>query len=114
MDRERGELHAPVGAVTVDGFDQAKGAASFEIIDADPAGEHRFEPAGPAVANFLFVRVGDADALNDALLRRGVIVRPMRSFGAPDALRITAGTPEEVAFLGDALAAIDLPVGAAR
>ena len=51
--------------------------------------EHRFEPAGPAVANFLFVRVGDADALNDALLRRGVIVRPMRSFGAPDALRIT-------------------------
>jgi len=75
--------------------------------------EHRFDPAGPAVANFLFVRVGDADALNDALLRRGVIVRPMRSFGAPDALRITAGTPEEVAFLGSALAALDLPVAAA-
>ncbi len=72
--------------------------------------EHGFEPAGPAVANFLFVRVGDADALNDALLRRGVIVRPMRSFGAPDALRITAGTPDEVAFLGEALAALDLPV----
>ena len=69
-----------------------------------------FEPAGPAVANFLFVRVGDADALNEALLRRGVIVRPMRSFGAPDALRITAGTPEEVAFLADALAALDAPL----
>jgi histidinol-phosphate aminotransferase len=75
--------------------------------------EHDFEPAGPAVANFLFVRVGDADALNDALLRRGVIVRPMRSFGAPDALRITAGTPDEMAFLGEALAAIDLAVGTA-
>jgi len=75
--------------------------------------EHRLEPAGPAVANFLFVRVGDADAVNDALLRRGVIVRPMRSFGAPDALRITAGTPEEVAFLGEALAGLDLPIPAA-
>ena len=75
--------------------------------------EHRFEPAGPAVANFLFVRVGDADGLNDALLRRGVIVRPMRPFGAPDALRITAGTPEEVAFLGDALATLERPVAAA-
>jgi histidinol-phosphate aminotransferase len=62
-----------------------------------------FEPAGPAVANFAFVRTGDAGALNDALLRRGVIVRPMGSFGAPDALRITAGTPEEIAFLESAL-----------
>ena len=70
------------------------------------------EPAGPAFANFLFVRVGDADALNEALLHRGVIVRPLRAFGAPDALRITAGTPEEVAFLGDALATLDAPIGA--
>ena len=29
----------------------------------------------------------------------------MGSFGAPDALRITAGTPDEIAFLGEALAA---------
>ena len=55
--------------------------------------EHGYEAVGPAVANFVFVRVGDAEALNDALLRRGVIVRPMGPFGAPDALRITAGTP---------------------
>jgi histidinol-phosphate aminotransferase len=74
---------------------------------------HGLEPAGPAVANFLFVRVGDADAVNAALLRRGVIVRPMRPFGAPDALRITVGTPDEMAFLGDALAALDVPLGAA-
>jgi histidinol-phosphate aminotransferase len=75
--------------------------------------EHALEPAGPAVANFFFVRVGDAEELNAALLRRGVIVRPMGSFGAADALRITAGTPEEVAFLGAALAALDTPVGTA-
>jgi histidinol-phosphate aminotransferase len=65
-----------------------------------------FEPAGPAVANFVFVRVGDAQALNDALMREGVCVRPLASFGAPDALRITAGTPEEIAVLAEALAAV--------
>ena len=32
--------------------------------------------------------------------------------GAPDALRISAGTPEEVAFFGDALAALEMPIGA--
>jgi histidinol-phosphate aminotransferase len=72
--------------------------------------EHGLEPAGPTVANFAFVRVGDADALNGALLRLGVIVRPLASFGAPDALRITAGTPDEIAFLDDALAALRAPV----
>lgn len=68
-------------------------------------GESGYEPAGPAVANFLFVRVGDAAALDQALLRRGVIVRPLGSFGAPDALRITAGTPEEIGLLREALRA---------
>jgi histidinol-phosphate aminotransferase len=68
--------------------------------------EHGFDPVAPAVANFVFVRVGDADALNRELLQRGVIVRPMGSFGAPDALRITVGTREEIAFLAEALAAL--------
>jgi histidinol-phosphate aminotransferase len=72
--------------------------------------EHGFEPAGPAVANFVFVRPADAAGLNEALLRRGVIVRPMGSFGAPDALRITAGTLDEIAFLGEALAALHATV----
>jgi histidinol-phosphate aminotransferase len=63
-----------------------------------------FRPFGPAVGNFLFVDVGtDAAALNDALLQRGVIVRPMGSFGATTALRITAGTLDEIAFLDGAL-----------
>ena len=68
---------------------------------------HGWDPVGPAVANFLFVDVGaDAGTLNEALLHRGVIVRPLGAFGAPGALRITAGTTEEIAFLGEALAAI--------
>lgn len=69
--------------------------------------EHGFDPISPAVGNFLYVDVGeDADALNESLLRRGVIVRPMSSFGAPTALRITAGTPDEIAFLAEQLAAV--------
>jgi histidinol-phosphate aminotransferase len=69
--------------------------------------EQGLEPAGPAVANFLFVEVGDeAPALFDALLHQGVIVRPMGGFGAPGALRITVGTPEENAFFAEALASV--------
>ena len=74
--------------------------------------EQRLEHAGPAVANFVFVRVDDALAMNDALLRRGVIVRPLASFGAPEALRITAGTADEIQVLGAALA--DLAAVSAR
>jgi histidinol-phosphate aminotransferase len=66
-----------------------------------------FEPVGPAAGNFLFVDVGeDAEALNAALLAQGVIVRPMGAFGAPTALRVTAGTPEEIEIFGAALAAV--------
>jgi len=65
------------------------------------------EPVTPAVANFLFVETGeDAGALNEALLRRGVIVRPMGPFGAPGGLRITAGTADEIAFFAEQLAAV--------
>jgi histidinol-phosphate aminotransferase len=66
---------------------------------------HGFEPAGPAVANFLYVDTGaDARVLFDELLRLGVIVRPLAGFGAPTAIRVTVGTPEENAFFAAALA----------
>jgi histidinol-phosphate aminotransferase len=69
--------------------------------------EHGLEPVGPAVANFLFVDVGeDVRPFFEALLRQGAIVRPMAGFGAPNALRITVGTPEENAFFADALTAV--------
>jgi histidinol-phosphate aminotransferase len=67
--------------------------------------------AGPAVANFLFVRVGDSEAVAAALLRQGVIVRPVGPFGAPDALRITAGTADEIAFLAKALTSLTSTAG---
>jgi len=70
--------------------------------------------AGPAVANFLYADVGgDARGLFDDLLRLGVIVRPLAGFGAPSAIRVTVGTPEENAFLADALARLRDRVAAA-
>lgn len=68
---------------------------------------HGLEPVGPAVANFVYVEVGeDARPLFEALLREGAIVRPLAAFGAPGALRITVGTPEENDFFAGALASV--------
>jgi histidinol-phosphate aminotransferase len=64
-----------------------------------------YDVAGGSVGNFVYVDVGDdAQAVFDALLRQGVIVRPLAGFGAPQAIRVTVGTPDEHAFLADALA----------
>lgn len=49
----------------------------------------------PSVGNFLTIAVGDAAAVNEALLRRGVIVRPMGAYGMPHHLRISVGLPDE-------------------
>jgi histidinol-phosphate aminotransferase len=77
----------------------AEGRAALEAS----LGEH-FQVAGPAVANFLFAEVGeDAAPLFDALLREGMIVRPTAGFGAPDAIRVSVGTPEENALFAEAL-----------
>jgi histidinol-phosphate aminotransferase len=46
----------------------------------------------PSVANFILVKVGDGLKVFDALQRRGVIVRPVKSYGLPDWVRITVGT----------------------
>ncbi|HET8894986.1 MAG TPA: histidinol-phosphate transaminase [Gaiellaceae bacterium] len=64
---------------------------------------HGLEPAGPALGNFLFADVGDGRAFFDRLLRQGVIVRPLASFGAPEAIRVTVGTAEENAIFASAL-----------
>jgi histidinol-phosphate aminotransferase len=66
--------------------------------------EHGLTPTDGAVGNFLYVEVGeDAARLYDALLHEGVIVRPLAGFGAPTAIRISVGTPEENEFFAAAL-----------
>ena len=61
--------------------------------------------AEPSQANFVYADVpgGDGQALADALLREGVIVRELGGFGAPGAIRVTAGTDEENEAFAEAL-----------
>jgi histidinol-phosphate aminotransferase len=52
-------------------------------------------PCVPSWANFLLIDVGDGARVYEALLRKGVIVRPMDVYGMPHHLRVTVGLPEE-------------------
>ena len=50
----------------------------------------------PSVGNFItFELPGEAAPVYDALLRKGVIVRPVANYGLPRHLRVTVGRPEE-------------------
>jgi histidinol-phosphate aminotransferase len=50
----------------------------------------------PSAGNFLMLHAGPtAKERFDALLRRGVIVRPVGNYSLPEHLRVTLGTPEQ-------------------
>jgi histidinol-phosphate aminotransferase len=54
----------------------------------------------PSVANFVFVDLKrPSGPVYEALLRRGIIVRPIPNYGFPTAVRISVGLPEENARL---------------
>ena len=54
----------------------------------------------PSHANFVLVRVGDGKKVFEALLRRGIIVRAMGSYGLPEWVRVSVGTmPQNEAFV---------------
>jgi histidinol-phosphate aminotransferase len=76
----------------------------LECLRMNEAGRHflcdEFAAMGvkyvPSRANFVLVDVGRSGTdIFQRLLKEGVIVRPMSSFGMETALRITIGTPEE-------------------
>lgn len=59
----------------------------------------------PSAGNFVAVEVGEAAAgVYQALLARGVIVRPVAGYGMPRHLRVSVGLPEENERFLDALA----------
>jgi histidinol-phosphate aminotransferase len=68
-------------------------------------------PWVPSNANFVLVRVGRGVDVYEALLRQGVIVRPMDGYGFPDHLRVSVGLPDEN---GRAIRALETVLGAAR
>lgn len=63
--------------------------------------------AYPSLGNFVLVDVArETQPVYDALLRRGVIVRPMAAWGLPTCVRISVGTPDETARVADTLRAV--------
>lgn len=58
----------------------------------------------PSTANFLTVEFGERTTeVYEALLRKGIIVRPVGNYGMPGHLRITIGMPEDMDMLAAAL-----------
>ena len=51
----------------------------------------------PSQTNFILLTnlPRDVKQINEAMLRRGVIIRPMGGFGMPNAIRVTVGTREQ-------------------
>lgn len=85
---EEADRHLPE-RIALTTAERAMMAAGMRALGLEPL---------PSTANFLLVDMGSpqrAQAVNAALLARGVIVRPARAFGAPAALRVTVGLPEE-------------------
>ena len=60
----------------------------------------------PSVANFMLIQVGDGVRVFDALQRRGLIVRPVKSYGLPEWIRVTVGTEEQNRRLVQELGAV--------
>jgi histidinol-phosphate aminotransferase len=57
--------------------------------------EMGFRPV-PTCANFIYCDIGeDASAFSKRLQNEGVIIRPLGPWGAPNAIRITIGTPDQ-------------------
>ncbi|MFN3752051.1 MAG: histidinol-phosphate transaminase [Thiobacillus sp.] len=59
----------------------------------------------PSKGNFLLAKVGDAVRINQELLRRGVIVRPVANYGLPEFLRVSVGLAGQNTRFLDALGA---------
>jgi histidinol-phosphate aminotransferase len=103
-----GFLHRVRHPFNVSTVAQAAALAALDDVDhvrralaVNAAGRERLErelaalgiPTWPSETNFLLAKPGAGT--HDALLREGVIVRPLGGFGMPDHVRITIGLPEE-------------------
>ena len=49
----------------------------------------------PSAANFVLVKVGDGNAVFQAMLRKGIILRAMGSYGLPEWIRVSVGTMDQ-------------------
>jgi histidinol-phosphate aminotransferase len=109
------DLTTPAQEAALAGMDDTAEIERRSAVNVDRRRElaeilerHYLGPAVPGVANFVYVELGeDARPFFERLLGAGIIVRPLHGFGAPEAVRITVGTPEENALLDVALSAVE-------
>jgi histidinol-phosphate aminotransferase len=83
--------------------ERAVAAVREGVRDVSAALEAMGVRHAPSRANFILAEFDDATRVYEGLLKLGVIVRPMASFGLDRSLRITVGTPEDNARLLTAL-----------
>jgi len=61
--------------------------------------QQEFEAMGldyvPSFANFVLVKVGNGKSVFQSLMKRGIIVRDMTSYGLPEWIRVSIGTMEQ-------------------
>lgn len=92
-------LLAQVGAIAALDDDAHVEASRGRVRDSRVRWSHACATLGlefvPSHANFVLVRVGNGKAVTEAMLRLGVIVRPMDAYGFPAHVRITFGTEAE-------------------
>lgn len=97
-------LAAAAAALGDDGFVQRSYALNRQGMEQLVEGLARLAlPCIPSVANFVTFEVPDAQSVFQRLLRAGVIVRPIASYGMPGHLRVSIGLETENARFLDAL-----------
>jgi histidinol-phosphate aminotransferase len=95
---------ALVSIDAVDELTRRRAANAEGLVRLDSVLRARGLDPVPSVGNFLYVETGgEATELYDRLLQEGIVVRPLAGFGAPSAVRVTVGTPDEIDALGRAL-----------
>jgi histidinol-phosphate aminotransferase len=97
---------ASFGASVADRVEHARAARARLFAVLSDAGLDPIE----SQTNFVYADVpdGDGDGLAGALLQNGFVVRALRGFGAPGAIRVTCGADEENVAFADALAQLRL------
>ncbi len=61
----------------------------------------------PSETNFVLMQVGDSAALTEALMARGVIVRPGENLGMPGWIRVSVGAREDLDRFEEAMERVD-------
>lgn len=94
---------AAIGALTDDDFiDKSlklnRKGYDYLLTELKPLEEKGILKIIPSFANFLMLDIFSEDKVNDInqkLLRKGVIIRPLKAFGLPNCLRVTMGLMKE-------------------